>query len=196
MNSIASTQVMTHGSSKTMLGFWIYLMTDCMLFASLFATYAVLHGGTFGNVTSRDIFDMPFVLTETILLLTSSFTCGLAVLAARSRNRRQVVTWFSITFALGAAFLAMELYEFTKLASEGYGWQASAFLSAFFTLVATHGLHITAGLIWIATLMVYVLKKGLNDHAVRKLTLLGMFWHFLDVVWIFIFTMVYLMGVI
>ena len=196
MNDTAPATVMSHGTSKTMLGFWIYLMTDCMLFASLFATYAVLHGGTNGGATSKEIFDMPFVLAETMILLTSSFTCGLAVLAARQGAKRQVIGWFLLTFALGAAFLAMELTEFTKLAGEGNSWQASAFLSAFFTLVATHGLHITAGLIWIATMLILVMKKGLTEHAVRKLTLLGVFWHFLDVVWIFIFTMVYLMGVI
>lgn len=191
-----SDAVMDHGTSKTTLGFWIYLMTDCMLFASLFATYAVLHGGTYGGVTSRDIFDMPFVLVETMILLTSSFTQGLAVLAAREGAKRQVIAWLAVTFVLGASFLAMELTEFTKLVNEGHTWQSSAFLSAFFTLVATHGLHITVGLIWIVAMMIFIWKKGLIDHAVRKLTLLGMFWHFLDVVWIFIFTMVYLMGVI
>jgi cytochrome o ubiquinol oxidase subunit 3 len=196
MNETTKVAVMSHSESKTMLGFWIYLMTDCMLFASLFATYAVLHGGTFGGVTSREIFDMPFVLTETLILLTSSFACGLAVLAARQGKLRQVLGWFLLTFALGVAFLAMELSEFSKLVHEGNSWQASAFLSAFFTLVATHGLHITVGLIWIASMLVFVWKKGLTEHAVRKLVLLGMFWHFLDVVWIFIFTMVYLMGAI
>lgn len=188
--------VMNHGTSKTMLGFWIYLMTDCMLFASLFATYAVLHGGTYGGVTSKDIFDPSFVLVETLILLTSSFTVGLAVLAARQGAKRQLMAWLLVTFILGAAFLGMELSEFSKLVQEGHSWQASAFLSAFFTLVATHGLHITTGLIWIASMLVFVWRQGLTAHSVRKLTLLGMFWHFLDVVWIFIFTMVYLMGVI
>lgn len=186
----------THDDSKTTLGFWIYLMTDCILFASLFATYAVLHGGTFGNVTSRDIFDLDFVLVETLILLTSSFTCGLALLAARAGHKKQLLSWFGVTFALGAAFLAMEIYEFSKLVDEGFSWQASAFLSAFFTLVGTHGLHILAGLIWIGVLSFWVLRRDLDQHAVRKFTLLAMFWHFLDVVWIFIFTMVYLMGVI
>jgi cytochrome o ubiquinol oxidase subunit 3 len=167
-----------------------------MLFASLFATYAVLHGGTYGGVTSKDIFEPSFVLTETLILLTSSFTCGLAVLAARHGAMKQVFGWFVVTFILGAAFLGMELSEFTKLVHEGNSWQASAFLSAFFTLVATHGLHITVGLIWMTSLVVFVWKKGLTEHAIRKLTMFGMFWHFLDVVWIFIFTMVYMMGVI
>jgi cytochrome o ubiquinol oxidase subunit 3 len=156
----------------------------------------VLHGGTFGNVSSKDIFEMPFVLTETLLLLTSSFTCGLALLAARHGSKKQLMAWFGVTFALGIAFLVMELSEFTKLATEGYSWQASAFLSAFFTLVATHGLHILVGLIWIGTLLLWVSKRKLDQHAIRKFSLLAMFWHFLDVVWIFIFTMVYLMGVI
>jgi cytochrome o ubiquinol oxidase subunit 3 len=139
---------------------------------------------------------MPFVLTETLLLLTSSFTCGLALLAARQGSKKQLMAWFGVTFALGIAFLVMELSEFTKLATEGYSWQASAFLSAFFTLVATHGLHILVGLIWIGTLLLWVSKRKLDQHAIRKFSLLAMFWHFLDVVWIFIFTMVYLMGVI
>jgi cytochrome o ubiquinol oxidase subunit 3 len=194
--SDAITAHQAHDETKTTLGFWIYLMTDCVLFASLFATYAVLHGGTFGNVTSRDIFELDFVLIETLLLLTSSFTCGLALLAARAGHKRQLLSWFGVTFALGAAFLGMELYEFTKLVGEGYSWQASAFLSAFFTLVGTHGLHILIGLIWIAVLWFWVLRRNMDQHAVRKFTLLAMFWHFLDVVWIFIFTMVYLMGVL
>lgn len=195
MNETEGTAV-NHGTSKTMLGFWIYLMTDCMLFASLFATYAVLHGGTYGGVTSKDIFDPSFVLVETLILLTSSFTVGLAVLAARQGAKRQLLAWMVVTFVLGAAFLGMELSEFSKLVQDGHSWQSSAFLSAFFTLVATHGLHIMTGLIWIASMLVFVWRRGLSEHAVRKLTLLSMFWHFLDVVWIFIFTMVYLMGVI
>lgn len=185
-----------HDNSKTLLGFWVYLMTDCVLFASLFATYAVLHGGTFGGPTSRDIFDMPFVLTETMLLLTSSFTCGLAVLSARNNSRRSAIGWLVVTMALGAAFLAMELTEFRHLLHENYSWQTSAFLSAFFTLVGTHGLHITIGLIWAVVLLVRLSRQELTTHTVRKLSLFGLFWHFLDVVWIFIFTMVYLMGVI
>jgi cytochrome o ubiquinol oxidase subunit 3 len=187
----ASTQ-----NSKTMLGFWIYLMTDCVLFASLFATYAVLHGNTFGGPSSKDLFDLPFVLIETLILLTSSFTAGVAILALKAGKRTQVISWFGVTFALGLAFLIMELTEFTQLASEGNSWSRSGFLSAFFTLVGTHGLHIATGLFWMIVLLVQVMKKGLTEGVSRRLTLLSMFWHFLDIIWIFIFTIVYLMGVI
>lgn len=180
---------------KTTFGFWVYLMTDCVLFATLFATYAVLHNNTFGGPSGRDIFDMPFVLTETMILLTSSFTCGLGLLAAYRGNRSQVINWFAITFLLGLAFLGMEVYEFQHLYHEGYGWDRSGFLSAFFTLVGTHGLHITTGLIWIGVSIYQVSKFGLNELIVKRLAMLSLFWHFLDVVWIFIFTFVYLMGV-
>lgn len=177
------------------LGFWVYLMTDCILFASLFATFVVLRNNTFGGPSGADIFEMPFVLVETLILLTSSFLCGLGLLAARAGKKTMTLVLFGVTFALGVSFLAMELYEFTKLASEGYGWQRSGFLSAFFTLVGTHGAHILAGLIWMAVMMLRVVQVGLTESNVRRLSLLALFWHFLDVVWIFIFTIVYLMGV-
>lgn len=183
-------------SSKTMLGFWIYLMTDCVLFASLFATYAVLHGNTFGGPTSKDLFDLPFVLIETLLLLASSFTAGIAILGLRAGKRAQVMGWFGVTFVLGLVFLIMEITEFAHLANEGNSWSRSAFLSAFFTLVGTHGLHIATGLFWMIVLLVQLMKKGITESVSRRLTLLGMFWHFLDIIWIFIFTIVYLMGVL
>lgn len=180
---------------KTLFGFWLYIMTDCVLFASLFATFAVLRHGTFGGPDGRDLFNMPFVLTETLLLLTSSFTCGLAMLAAHRRNRMHVVGWLVVTLLLGAAFLAMELTEFTHLVHDGNSWQRSGFLSAFFTLVGTHGLHITVGLSWITAMIVKVYRGGFGRHTMRRLTMLSLFWHFLDVVWIFIFTVVYMLGV-
>ncbi len=179
---------------KTMFGFWVYLMTDLLMFAGLFASFAVLRNNTFGGPSGKDIFDLPFVLTETLFLLTSSFTCGLAILSARKGYIRGVKCLLSATFLLGAGFLGMELYEFNHLFQEGNTFQRSAFLSSYFALVGTHGLHITAGLIWMFILFVYILSKGLTKGAVRKLTLLGIFWHFLDIVWIFIFTIVYLMG--
>jgi cytochrome o ubiquinol oxidase subunit 3 len=182
-------------ASKTTFGFWVYLMTDCVLFATLFATYAVLQGGTFGGPDAKELFSMPFVLVETLLLLTSSFTCGLAMLAVRAGNKQQVLLWLAVTFLLGAAFLGMELHEFSQLVHEGHSWRSSAFLSAFFTLVGTHGLHITAGLLWIGTMMLQVRQRGLTSGVTRRVTLLSLFWHFLDIVWIFIFTIVYLMGV-
>lgn len=180
--------------SKTIFGFWVYIMTDCVLFASLFAAYAVLQHNTFGGASGRELFSLPFVLTETLILLTSSYTCGLAVLAARRVNKTQVLTWLAITILLGLSFLGMELNEFHKLAQEGHSWRASGFLSAFFTLVGTHGLHITTGLLWAGVLMQQMWRSGLTRATVRKLTLFSLFWHFLDIVWIFIFSIVYLMG--
>lgn len=180
--------------SKTTFGFWVYLMTDCVLFASLFATYAVLRDGTYGGPSGADLFDLNFVLTETMLLLASSFTCGLAMLAVWKRNSGAALNWLAVTFLLGLAFLTMEIYEFNHLIHEGYSWERSAFLSAFFTLVGTHGLHITAGLIWALVLMGQIMKRGLTHGVVRRLTLFSLFWHFLDIVWIFIFTFVYLMA--
>jgi cytochrome o ubiquinol oxidase subunit 3 len=182
--------------SKTMLGFWIYLMTDCILFGSLFATYAVLRGNTFGGPGAASLFSLPFVLIETLLLLTSSFTAGLVMLAAHRAKRRQVLLWLAVTFLLGAGFLGMELSEFGKLIGEGNSFTRSGFLSAFFTLVGTHGLHIATGLLWMTVMAFQVLGKGLVPSVVRRLALFNMFWHFLDVIWIFIFTMVYLMGAV
>lgn len=181
--------------AKSVFGFWVYLMTDCVLFASLFATYAVLHNNTFGGPSGKQLFSLHYVLTETIILLTSSFTCGLASLAVDKKQMKQVIGWFSITFLLGATFLGMELHEFSHLAKIGDSWQRSGFLSSYFTLVGTHGLHITIGLFWMVVLLVQLYKRGFTKGVIRRLTLLSMFWHFLDIIWIFIFTVVYLMGV-
>lgn len=188
----------THEKSllaRTSIGFWVYLMTDCLLFASLFATYVVLRDATAGGPSGVDIFEMPLVLTETIILLVSSFTCGLALLGLKARKTRQVLAALGLTFILGLAFLSIELTEFAKLISEGHSWQQSAFLSGFFVLVGTHGLHILVGLIWATTLIAVLLRKGMTLKFTRQLTLFGLFWHFLDLVWIFVFTVVYLMGV-
>lgn len=181
-------------AAKTTFGFWVYLMTDCILFATLFATYAVLHNNTFGGPSGRELFDLPFVLVETLILLTSSFTCGIAMLAMQRTAKKAVLVSLLITGLLGAAFLGMEIFEFSQLASEGNSWRRSGFLSAFFTLVGTHGLHIATGLVWMTVLGVQILRRGLTVHTTRRLTLLSMFWHFLDIVWIFIFTLVYLLG--
>jgi cytochrome o ubiquinol oxidase subunit III len=179
---------------KALFGFWVYLMTDCVLFATLFATYAVLHNNTNGGPPGRELFSLPFVLTETLLLLTSSFTCGLAMLAAHRNNKKLVLVWFGVTALLGVAFLAMELTEFRHLALEGNSWRRSGFLSAFFTLVGTHGLHIATGLLWMIVAAAQVARQGITSAALRRLTLLSLFWHFLDIVWIFIFSIVYLIG--
>lgn len=184
-----------HKDRNAEFGFWVYLMSDCLLFGALFATFAVLRNNTYGGPDGAAIFDMPFVLTETLILLTSSFVCGLALLAARAGKQTATIVLLAVTFLLGVSFLIMELNEFSALIREGYSWQRSGFLSAYFTLVGTHGAHILAGLIWMAVMIVKVARQGLTARNVRRLSLLTLFWHFLDVIWIFIFTIVYLMGV-
>jgi cytochrome o ubiquinol oxidase subunit 3 len=179
---------------RVIFGFWVYLMTDLLVFAALFATFAVLRNNTFGGPAGRDLFNLPFVLSETLFLLSSSFTAGLALLVAHRGDKKQVVIWLLVTFLLGFTFLGMELSEFSKLINEGNGFQRSAFLSSFFTLVGTHGAHIAAGLLWMTVLLWKIFKHGLNSSIIRKLTLFSLFWHFLDIVWIFIFTIVYLMA--
>jgi cytochrome o ubiquinol oxidase subunit 3 len=183
-------------SAKTIFGFWVYLMTDCVLFASLFATFIVLRNNIYGGPSGETLFSLSFVLSETLILLTSSFACGLAILAARKGEKNKTLVLFGITFLLGLAFLALELHEFKNLYAEGNSWRRSGFLSAFFTLVATHGTHITLGLIWMGTMLVRVTKYGLSPFNIKRLTMLSLFWHFLDIVWIFIFTIVYLMGMV
>jgi cytochrome o ubiquinol oxidase subunit 3 len=183
-------------TDKVVFGFWIYIMSDCILFASIFGAFAVLHNNTFGGPGAKELFSMPYVLVETFILLTSSFTYGLAMLGAHKHAKNQVLFWLAITFILGLSFICMEVNEFHKLILEGNGPQKSAFLSSFFTLVGTHGLHVTCGLIWMILLMVQVGKHGISSITSRKLSCLSLFWHFLDIVWIFVFTIVYLMGAI
>ena len=181
-------------NQRVMFGFWVYLMTDLLMFAVLFAVYAVLHGRTEGGPGGSELFSQPLALTETLLLLTSSFTCGIGMYAARRGNKNQVLAWFSVTFLLGVAFLSLEMKEFAELIGEGYTMSSNAFLSSFFVLVGTHGAHIISGLLWMLVTLLFVLVRGLNGPLVRKLALLSLFWHFLDIVWIFIFTIVYLMA--
>lgn len=179
-------------NDRIMFGFWVYLMTDLLMFAVLFAVYAVLQGNTLGGPTAKDLLSLPLALQETLILLTSSFTCGIGMIAARRGNKNQVLFWFGITFALGLAFLSLEFKEFAELIHHGHTWRENAFLSSFFALVGTHGLHITSGLLWMAITLAFVVIKGLSSRMVRKLAMLSLFWHFLDIVWIFIFTIVYL----
>jgi cytochrome o ubiquinol oxidase subunit 3 len=193
MSQVTTSAIHTD-DSKTTLGFWIYLMTDCMLFAALFATFIILRGNVFGGPAESELYHMPFVLAETLILLTSSFTCGLAMMSLHQKQTRRVITLLGATFVLGIAFLTLELNEFSDLIREGHSFTASASLSAFFTLVGTHGLHITIGLIWLVVLFWQLLNRGITRSTARRLTLFSMFWHFLDVIWIFIFTIVYLMG--
>jgi cytochrome o ubiquinol oxidase subunit III len=181
-------------NDRTIFGFWVYLMTDLLMFAILFAAYSVLHGNTLGGESGRELFSQPVALTETLLLLTSSFTCGIGMYAARQGNKQQVLAWFGVTFVLGLSFLGLEIKEFAQFFHEGHTLRSNAFLSSFFVLVGTHGLHITSGLTWMSITLINVMRRGLSVPLVRKLSLLSLFWHFLDIVWIFIFTIVYLMA--
>lgn len=182
-------------ASKTYFLFWTYLMTDLLMFAGLFAAFAVLRGSTFGGPGEKEIYSLPLVLAETIILLVSSYTAGLAVYFANRGKTKAVMGLLYTTGVLGASFLALELTEFSHLIHEGNSFRRSAFLSSYFSLVGTHGIHITAGLLWLVILLVFLAKRGLRESMVRKITLFSTFWHFLDIVWIFIFTIVYLMGV-
>lgn len=182
--------------SKNVLGFWMYLMTDCLLFCVLFATYAVLHNGTFGGPTSKDLFHLSTAFIETMILLCSTVTCGLAILSAKKNETNHTVFWLAVTFFLGASFIAMEVHEFAHLINEGHSWRQSAFLSSFFTLVGTHGTHVSFGMLWMLVMIVQVCMMGMTIDTFRRLVIFSMFWHFLDLIWIFIFTFVYLMGVI
>ena len=175
-------------------GFWIFLLTDFILFAGFFAAYAVLAKATAGGPAARDIVELPLVGAETALLLASSFACGMAGIAVEAKNR----IWFQIAMAatalLGAGFLGLEAYEFLHLINEGNGPQRSAFLSAFFALVGCHGLHVMLGLIWLTTMMAQVQAKGFRDEIVRRIACFSLFWHALDIIWVALFTVVYLMG--
>ncbi|HEY8569958.1 cytochrome o ubiquinol oxidase subunit III [Microbulbifer sp.] len=183
-------------SENTIFGFWLYLMTDCLLFASVFATYAVLFMNTAGGVSGRDIFELDYVAIETAALLFSSITYGFAMIAAHRQNKIATLGWLLVTFAFGAVFIGMEVNEFHHLIAEGNGPSRSAFLSSFFALVGMHGLHVTAGLIWMAVMMIEVVKRGLGKRTITRLSCLSLFWHFLDIVWVCVFTVVYLMGVV
>ncbi len=194
MSSAITQHQADNADSTAVFGFWVYLMTDCVLFASLFAVYAVVHGNTYGGPGASQLFSLRYALVETLVLLTSSFTCGLGMLAAYRAKKHQVLSWLSVTFALGAIFLAMEMHEFSQLAASGNGWTHSSFLSAFFTLLGTHGLHVTVGLLWIIVMGLRIARGGLPRSSMRKLKMFSLFWHFLDVIWILIFTIVYLLG--
>ena len=185
-----------HPENGTSLGFWLYLMSDCLIFATLFATYAVVGRNYAAGPSGADLFDLKLVAINTGFLLFSSITYGFAMLEMEKKKVKTTLIWLGVTGLFGLAFLAVEIYEFYHLIAEGAGPQRSAFLSAFFALVGTHGLHVTFGVIWLVTLMVQVGKHGLIPANKRRLMCLSMFWHFLDVIWIGVFSFVYLMGVL
>jgi cytochrome o ubiquinol oxidase subunit 3 len=183
-----------HSGGATMLGFWIYLMSDALIFASLFAVYGVLSRNYAGGPPPQHLFELPLVALNTAFLLASSIVLGVGMRAMEAGDARQTWWLLAITGILGAAFVGVEFYEFSSLIAEGATPQRSAFLSAFFTLVATHGLHVTFGLVWLVTLLVQVAQRGLSAENRRRLMCLSMFWHFLDIIWIGVFTFVYLFG--
>ncbi|WP_083511743.1 cytochrome (ubi)quinol oxidase subunit III [Alicyclobacillus acidiphilus] len=177
-------------------GFWIFLATDMLLFGCLFATYLVLRTHTDGGPTAAHLFDVPGFTAETFALLTSSFTGGLATLAMRNGNRKWVMIWMVLTMLLGLTFIGLEVQEFVADVGQGATAHRSAFLSAFYTLVGTHGTHVSIGLIWMLLTLIQIARRGLTAKTARKLFVVNLYWHFLDVVWVFIFTIVYLSGVV
>ncbi|MEW6532264.1 MAG: cytochrome o ubiquinol oxidase subunit III [Thermodesulfobacteriota bacterium] len=194
---LAHNEAVEHPDTVGMqaLGFWLYLMSDLIIFATLFATFAVLGRNYAGGPTGKELFELPYVLGETLLLLFSSVTYGLVMLAVYNGRKKQVLIGLAVTFLLGLGFVLMEVNEFHSLIARGHGPDVSAFLSSYFTLVGTHGTHVTFGLIWMAVMIGQVAVKGLNSPVQSRLMRLSMFWHFLDIVWIGIFSIVYLMGV-
>lgn len=191
MTSIAHESAEKEVGDIKVFGFWIYLMTDLVIFAVLFACFVVLRNNTFGGPSGGELFELPSVIAETLILLTSSFTCSLGTLAIHREQKNKAIFWYAVTFLLGVAFLYIEISEFSKFVSEGASWQRSAFLSSFFTLVGTHGLHISIGLLWMVVAMFHIGFRSLSAPAVSQIVRMAFFWHFLDFVWIFIFTVVY-----
>jgi cytochrome aa3-600 menaquinol oxidase subunit 3 len=185
----------TEEESLRVAGFWLFLVQDMIMFACLFATYLVMQHATAGGPTAKDLYDVKGFMIETFLLLVSSFTCGLGTLEMRKGNRGRLIGWLIVTILLGAGFIGMEVSEFYDYALRGATPQVSGFLSSFFILVGTHGLHVSIGILWIIAVMIQLGKKGITPALARKVFNTGLYWHFLDVVWIFIFTAVYLTGV-
>jgi len=209
MTTEAATIGLTHGGSEDTglghrgpesksivvpYGFWLFVLSDMVLFSALFASYGTLVNATDGGPTTHQLFHRELVAVETIALLLSSFVCGLAMITAKRANMMWTQVWLVATGVLGAVFLGIELYEFSSMIAEGAGPQRSAFLSSFFTLVGCHGAHVTAGLLWLGTMMAQIWAKGFREDIVRRLLCFSIFWHALDIIWVGIFTIVYLIG--
>lgn len=175
-------------------GFWIFLLSDIVMFSAFFASYAVLSGETAGGPSGRDLFDLRNVAIETACLLLSSFTCGIASIGARAHSGLMYYGGMAVTFVFGVGFLSLEVHEFANLVAQGAGPTRSAFLSAFFTLVGCHGLHVTLGLLWLLTMVAQVFAKGYRADILRRVLCFSLFWHALDIIWVALFTVVYLMG--
>ncbi|MEM7208762.1 MAG: cytochrome o ubiquinol oxidase subunit III [Pseudomonadota bacterium] len=180
----------------TVFGFWVYILSDCILFATLFAVFAVLGTNYAGSPEAVELFEMDYVLGETALLLLSSFTFGMAMLEANKASMKGLISWLGVTFALGLGFLIMEVNEFIHFTHEGAAAWSSGAWSAFYALIGTHGLHVFAGMMWMVVLVVLMLKEGLTEGNKVRLMCLSLFWHFLDIIWICVFSVVYLMGVL
>jgi cytochrome o ubiquinol oxidase subunit 3/cytochrome aa3-600 menaquinol oxidase subunit 3 len=196
--TVSNKKTHEHGmeeEEKYIVGFWIFLASDLLLFASLFATYLVLRTHTDGGPTEQHLFEIPVFTLETFLLLTSSFTCGLAMHAMRRGDLQKLIGWITVTVLLGLAFVGIEVKEFITYSLEGATMQRSAFLSGFYALVGTHGLHVSLGIVWLISVAIQLMRKSIQPTTIRKFTNAGLYWHFLDVVWVMIFTVVYLLGV-
>lgn len=181
-------------SSKVIFGFWVFLMTDFIVFAALFATYAVLRNNTFGGLSIKEIVDLPYALLQSLIFLASSLSLGLGIIALKNKSRAGLFRWLAVTFLLGLAFVGLEYNEFAKIIAYGYSWQSSGFLSAFFTLVGLQGIHVVIGLAWIIIMAIQVCFKPDHSSMSAKFACLGLFWDFLNIIWVFIFSLVYLMG--
>lgn len=192
VNTALPLEYQTEQNRMNILGFWIFLGAEIILFGTLFATFSVLNARYAGGPTPHELFEIKGVMIETILLLTSSFTMGLAIYEMRRSNRNGLILWFVITILLGAGFVFFEVTEFIHYVHEGATWTTSAFLSSFFVLLGTHGLHVSMGIGWATMVIIQLLQRGLTPVTARKTFIIGLYWHFLDVVWIFIFTFVYL----
>ena len=182
-------------AGDTIFGFWVYILSDCLLFGTLFAVFAVFSNSFAGIVEPSELFNLWFVAGGTALLLLSSFTFGMGMLKAQNRDMKGMMTWLGVTFALGLGFLIMELYEFHHFSQAGATFDSSAYWSSFYALVATHGLHVFAGLIWMIVLYFHFKRDGFTEDNHARLSCLSLFWHFLDIIWICVFSVVYLLGV-
>ena len=193
---LAPTNIAESAPPAMIFGFWIYLMSDAVIFALLFATYASMSRNYSGGPTGKELFNLSMVFYETLALLLSTLTCGYAMLSLSRNMKNALLSWLAFTFLLGLTFILLELNEFHSLIIEGAGPDRSGFLSAFFTLVGTHGLHVSIGLIWLFVMIIQIISKGLTSPVRSRLFRFSLFWHFLDLVWVGIFSLIYLLGVL